>query len=134
MAKSDNNTYTELVTRHEQFGIVLNPEILQLYKGINEALPVLIVQAIDGQLRREYRYAFAGQIVAGLALILMAGGFVFLVMNGHEKPAYVLLGVGVLNVIGGVPACPISRWRREESGKECPTGWVKMSRDTPKPA
>jgi hypothetical protein len=89
------------VTRHEQFGIVLNPEILQLYKGISEALPVLIIQAIDGQLRREYKYALGGQIVAGLALVLLAGGFVFLVMNGHERPAYALLGAGVLNVIGG---------------------------------
>jgi hypothetical protein len=61
----------------------------------------LIVQAIDGQLKREYRYALGGQIAAGLALILMAGGFVFLVMNGHETPAYVLLGAGVLNTIGG---------------------------------
>lgn len=31
----------------------------------------------------------------------MAGGFVVLVMYGHEKPAYVLLGAGVLNTIGG---------------------------------
>lgn len=101
MAKPDNETYTRLVTKHEHFGIVLNPEILHLYKQVNESLPALIVQAIDGQLRREYRYALGGQIVAALALILMAGGFVFLVMNGHEKPAYVLLGAGVLNVIGG---------------------------------
>ena len=101
MAKSDSETYTQLATRHEQFGVVLNPEILELYKQVDESLPGLIVQAIDGQLRREYRYALGGQIVAGLALILMAGGFVFLVMNGHEKPAYVLLGAGVLNVIGG---------------------------------
>jgi hypothetical protein len=101
VGKPDNKTYAQLVTRHEQFGIVLNPEILQLYKGISEALPVLIIQAIDGQLRREYKYALGGQIVAGLALVLLAGGFVFLVMNGHERPAYALLGAGVLNVIGG---------------------------------
>jgi hypothetical protein len=101
LAKPDNETYTELVTKHEHFGIVLNPEVLQLYKQVNESLPALIVQAIDGQLRREYRYAVGGQIVAALALILMAGGFVYLVMNGHEKAAYALLGAGVLNVIGG---------------------------------
>jgi hypothetical protein len=101
VGKLDNEAYAQLVTRHEQFGVVLSPEILQLYKGISEALPVLIVQAIDAQLRREYRYALGGQIVAGIALILMAGGFVFLVMNGHEKPAYVLLGAGVLNTVGG---------------------------------
>jgi hypothetical protein len=82
-------------------GIVLNPEILQSYKQISESLPLLIVQAIDAQLRREYRYALGGQVVAGLALLLMAGGFVFLVMNGHETPAYARLGAGVLNVIGG---------------------------------
>lgn len=101
MGKADDESYTQLATKHEHFGIVLNPEILQLYKGISESLPALIVQAIDGQLKREYRYALGGQIVAALALILMAGGFVFLVMNGHEKPAYALLGAGVLNVIGG---------------------------------
>jgi hypothetical protein len=101
VAKPSNESYTRLVTQREQFGIVLNPEILQLYKGIGEGLPALIVQAVDAQLKREYRYALGGQIVAGLALILMAGGFVFLGMNGHEKPAYALLGAGVLNVIGG---------------------------------
>jgi predicted neutral ceramidase superfamily lipid hydrolase len=101
VAKPANQDYAELVTQHEQSGIVLSPEILLLYKSVNETLPVLIVQAIDGQLKREYRYALGGQIVAGLALILLAGGFVYLVMNGHERPAYALLGAGVLNVIGG---------------------------------
>lgn len=101
MAKPDSKVLINLLTRHEHLGIVLNPEILQFYKGIDESLPVLILQAIDGQLKREYRYVLGGQIVAGFALILMAGGSIFLVMNGHEKPAYALLGAGVLNVIGG---------------------------------
>jgi len=101
VAKPADQVYTELVTQHEQSGIVLSPEILLLYKSVNESLPVLIVQAIDGQLKREYRYALGGQIVAGLALILLAGGFVYLVMYGHERPAYALLGAGVLNIIGG---------------------------------
>jgi len=101
LAKPDNETYAQLVTKHEHFGIVLNPEILQLYKQVNDSLPDLIVQAIDGQLKREYRYALGGQVVAGLALVLMAGGFVSLVMNGHERSAYALLGAGALNIIGG---------------------------------
>jgi hypothetical protein len=101
VAKPDSQVYVQLATQHEQSAIVLSPKILQLYKGVSEDLPVLIVKAIDGQLKREYRYALGGQIVAGFALILMAGGFIFLVMNGHEKPAYVLLGAGVLNTIGG---------------------------------
>ena len=118
MAKLDNETYTQLVTKHEHFGIVLNPEILQLYKQVNESLPGLIVQAIDGQLRREFRYALGGQIVAGLALVLMAGGFVFLVMNGHEKPAYALLGAGVLNVIGGFLRARLSDGGAKHHGKK----------------
>jgi hypothetical protein len=97
----DSNVHLKLLTRHEHYGVVLNPEILQFYKGIDASLPVLIVQAIDGQLKREYGYALGGQVIAGVTLVLMAGGFIFLVMNGHDKPAYVLLGAGVLNVIGG---------------------------------
>jgi len=93
--------HVESLIRHEHQGIVLPPDVLLAYKQIDAALPMLIVQSIDGQLKREYRYALGGQFVAGIALILMAGGFVFLVMNGHEKPAYFLLGAGVLNVIGG---------------------------------
>jgi hypothetical protein len=100
VAQDESKVHPKLLTRHQHLGIALSPEILLFYKGIDEALPVLIVQAIDAQLKREYRYALGGQIVAGIALILMAGGFVFLVMNGHEKPAYALLGAGVLNVIG----------------------------------
>lgn len=101
MEKSSAETHTRLVTQIQQFGIVLGPEILQLYKNIHESLPVLVIQALDAQLKREYRYAVGGQIVAGIALILMAGGFLYLVMNGHDKPAYFLLGAGVLNIISG---------------------------------
>ncbi len=118
MAKPSHESYTRLLMRQEQSGIVLNPEILQLYKGINEALPALIVQAVDAQLKREYRYALGGQIVAGLALLLMAGGSVFLVMNGHEKPAYVLLGAGVLNVIGGFLRARLSSGGRKQRAGE----------------
>jgi hypothetical protein len=122
LAKPENETYTQLVAKHEHFGIVLNPEILQLYKQVNESLPGLIVQAIDGQLKREYRYALGGQIVAALALILMAGGFVFLVMNGHEKPAYALLGAGVLNVIGGFLRARLSDGGAKHPGKKSESG------------
>jgi len=120
VAEPDSKLLLKLLTRHEHLGIVLNPEILQFYKGINDALPVLVVQAIDGQLKREYRYALGGQIVAGAALILMAGGFIFLVMNGHEKPAYVLLGAGVLNVIGGFLRARLSNAGGKDREKDTP--------------
>jgi hypothetical protein len=118
VTKPADQVYAELVTQHEQTGVVLSPEILLLYKSVNESLPVVIVQAIDAQLKREYRYALGGQIVAGLALILMAGGFVFLVMNGHERPAYALLGAGVLNVIGGFLRARLSDGGHKNKVKE----------------
>jgi hypothetical protein len=111
--RRSSDVNVRLLARHQHFGIVLSPEILSFYKQIDEALPVLIVQAIDRQLKREYLYAFGGQIIAGLALLLVAGGFVFLVMNGHETPAYVLLGAGVLNTIGG-----FLRARLSDSGRK----------------
>lgn len=101
MVQPESDLHVKLLARHEHLGIVPGPEVLQFYKGIDQALPTLIVRAIDGQLKREYRYALCGQVAAWMALLLMAGGFVFLVMNGHETPAYVLLGAGVLNTIGG---------------------------------
>lgn len=118
MAQQASKAHIEILTRHEQLGIVLGPEILRSYKEIDENLPVLIVQAIDGQLKREYRYALVGQIVAGIALILMAGGFIFLVMNGHEKPAYVLLGAGILNVIGGFLRARLNDGSEKYQGKK----------------
>jgi hypothetical protein len=47
----------------------------------------------------------------------MAGGFVFLVMNGHERPAYALLGAGVLNVIGGFLRARLSNSGVKNQGK-----------------
>jgi hypothetical protein len=117
----DSQVHLKLLTRHEHFGIVLNPEILQFYKGIDASLPALIVQAIDSQLKREYRYALGGQIVAGGALLLMAGGFIFLVMNGHETPAYVLLGAGVLNTIGGFLRARLSGPSRSTPSADAPS-------------
>lgn len=101
MAQEDSKIYPKLLTRHLQPGVVLSPEVLLFYKGIDRSLPMVIVQAIDAQLKREYRYAIIGQVLAGITLILVAVGFIFLVMFGHERPAYALLGAGVLNVIGG---------------------------------
>jgi hypothetical protein len=99
--EEQREVHADRVAQETDFGIVPNPEVLRIYKSVSESLPVLVVQTIDEQLKREYRYALGGQVVAAIALILMAGGFVYLVMNGHDTPAYVLLGAGVLNTISG---------------------------------
>lgn len=51
VGKPEDETYVSLATRHPQMGIVLSPEILELYKRVNDSLPVVIVQAINEQLR-----------------------------------------------------------------------------------
>jgi len=108
---------------NEQRGMIPSPSLLQLYKTIDQSLPAQILLAIDNQLKREFRYALGGQIVAGMALFLMAGGFIYLVMNGHERPAYVLLGAGVLNAIGGFLRARLGerRWQSEKSSSKAAT-------------
>ena len=85
-----------------QTGVVLNVEVLQAYKSVDEKLPALIIQAIDNQLAREYRYAFGGHIIAGAGLLLITGGFIYLVMQNHAVAAGSLLGTGVLGFLLGV--------------------------------
>jgi hypothetical protein len=55
--------------------------------------------ARDRQLHREFVYAAMALRIAALALILVLGGFVYLVMQGHPTEAKILVGVGVLGLI-----------------------------------
>ena len=50
-------------------------------------------------IRMEYRYAMAGLAIAGVGLVSIVGGFIYLVMNGHPQAAGCLLGAGVLSLI-----------------------------------
>ena len=47
----------------------------------------------------EYRYAMAGLAIAGLGMLSVVGGFIYLVMNGHPQAAGCLLGAGILSLI-----------------------------------
>jgi hypothetical protein len=60
-----------------------------------------VLQARDRELQREFLYAVMALGVAGLALVLVLGGFVYLVMQGHPTAAGSLLGAGVLGLIAG---------------------------------
>jgi len=59
-----------------------------------------IIEARKDALRLEYRYAMAGMAFAGLGLVSVIGGFIFLVMFGHPEAAGALLGAGILGLIG----------------------------------
>jgi hypothetical protein len=83
----------------QQVSLVPSPEQLQRYQAINPALPALLFQARDRQLHREFVYAVLALGIAALALILVLGGFVYLVMQGHPTEAKILLGAGVLGLI-----------------------------------
>ncbi len=57
------------------------------------------MQVRNRELRREFVYAAMALGIAALALILVLGGFVYLVMQGHPTEAKILLGAGVLGLI-----------------------------------
>jgi hypothetical protein len=83
----------------EQVSLVPSPEQLKQFQAINPELPALLFQARDRELHREFIYAAIALGVAALALILVLGGFVYLVMQGHPTEAKILLGAGVLGLI-----------------------------------
>jgi hypothetical protein len=83
----------------QRVSLIPSPEQLQRYQAVNPELPALVFQAKDRQLHREFVYAALALGVAALALILVLGGFVYLVMQGHPTEAKILLGAGVLGLI-----------------------------------
>jgi small-conductance mechanosensitive channel len=53
------------------------------------------------QMDLQFRYAISGLAIAGIGLISVIGGFIFLVALNHPEAAGVLLGAGILGLIGG---------------------------------
>jgi hypothetical protein len=85
----------------EQVSLVPSPDLLEQFQRVDSALPALVLQARDSELYREFVYAILALGVAALALILVLGGFVYLVMQGRPTDAKILLGTGVLGLIAG---------------------------------
>jgi hypothetical protein len=85
----------------QQVSLVPSPEQLEQFQKLDPALPALVLHARDRELQREFIYAAMALGVAGLALVLVLGGFVYLVMQGHPTAAGSLLGAGVLGLIAG---------------------------------
>jgi hypothetical protein len=84
-----------------QVSLVPSPELLEQFRRVDPALPALVLQARDRELHREFVYATSSLGVAALALVLVLGGFVYLVMQGRSSDAKILLGAGVLGLITG---------------------------------
>lgn len=99
----------------KQTSVVLNPLQLEYYARVDPQLPALITEVRDRQLAREYRYAMMGLGIAGLGLVLVIGGFIYLVMNGHPVSAGWLLGGGGTGLIAGFLR---ARYRVGEDDKE----------------
>jgi hypothetical protein len=88
------------MTKKESF-LVPSPEELQRYQTVDPTLPTVLIQVRDRELRREFIYAASALSVAALGLVMVIGGFVYLVMQGHPTAAGSLLGAGVLGLIAG---------------------------------
>jgi hypothetical protein len=85
----------------KQVPLIPGTEHLRALRGIAPGLPVLVVQVLDREHHREFIYAAMGLGIAALGLVLVLGGFVYLVMQGHSTDAKILLGAGVLGLIAG---------------------------------
>jgi hypothetical protein len=79
--------------------VVPSPEQLVLYANAGEHIPLAIIRARTDAAKMEYRYAMAGLAIAGIGLVSVVGGFIFLVIYGHPKAAAALLGAGILSLI-----------------------------------
>ena len=85
----------------QQVSLVPSPEQLEQFQKVNPTLPAQVLQVRDRELHREFVYAALALGVAAISLVLVLGGFVYLVMQGHTTEAKILLGAGVLGLIAG---------------------------------
>jgi hypothetical protein len=85
----------------EQRSLVLSPEQLAKYAKVDPALPALVVEARNLELRRRFTYAIVALISGAVVVFCILGAFTYLVMNGHAAAAAGLLGAGVVGLAGG---------------------------------
>jgi hypothetical protein len=81
--------------------VVLSPDQLQLYGDVHPDLPGQVLASIDKAREQDFGYAMRALLcgIGGFALVVCL--FAYLVMNGHETPAYTLLGGVVTSIILG---------------------------------
>jgi len=88
---------------------------LERQQRLDPALTALVLQARDREQYREFAYAALALVVAALSLILVLGGFVYLVMQGRPTEATILLGAGVLELIASLIRTRLSLQGRSEN-------------------
>lgn len=93
----------------QNISIVLSPEQLELFARVDPALPALVTQAGILARTQEYRYALVALFLGLAAFTMLIAGFVYLVMHGHDTPAGVLLGAGVLGLVTGLLTARLNR-------------------------
>ncbi len=84
-----------------KISLVLSPAQLELFARIDPNLPVIITQAGMIERTQEYRYAVTALVCGFFAFVVLVGGFIYLVMQGHPTPAGLLLGAGTLGLVAG---------------------------------
>ncbi len=85
----------------EQTSLVLSPEQLAKYAKVDPSLPMLVVEARNLELKRQFTYAIVGMIAGVAVVFCILGTFTYLAMNGHTAAAAGLLGAGVIGLVGG---------------------------------
>ena len=92
---------TTVNKRREETSLVLRPEQLAEFGKVDPALPALVIESRNAELRRKFHYAVSSLAAGVLVTFGILGSFVYLVMSGHPQAAACLLGAGVLSLVGG---------------------------------
>jgi hypothetical protein len=62
----------------------------------------MVMEAIDREGNREFKYATVSMICGVICLLANLGIFTYLVMNNHERAAGVVFGTAIVGLIGKI--------------------------------
>lgn len=82
-------------------GNVPSPELLDQYSYISPEMPAMVMAEWRRRHERAFQYALVSLITGGLLAFELVGGFIYLVMNHHDRGALILLGAGALGMVAG---------------------------------
>jgi hypothetical protein len=70
------------------------------YGQLTDAQAFALKELIQAREDRRARYARLGMMCSTICFVVVTGGYIFLVMEGHNKAALILLGTNVLAFLG----------------------------------
>ena len=67
---------------------------------LSDAKVQALIAMAEGESKRSTQYAVFGMACGTISFLSCVGSFVFLVVQGHDRAAEVILGTAVLTIVG----------------------------------